>query len=65
MLGIALYIHTFTAICGLSAQEKVPLGKRLMMQMFGKKSRGVRLILNHEVIFFVLINFYEQKSIRF
>ena len=44
---------------------KVPLGKRLMMQMFGKKSRGVRLILNQYVIFFfLLIDFHEQKSIR-
>lgn len=45
---------------------KIPLGKRLMMLIFGKKSRGVSLILNLRIIFLSCsLIFTKQKSLRF
>ena len=50
---------TFSAIKNL----KISFGKRLMLLFFGKKSRGVRLVLDY--FSFVLIDLHEQKSTRF
>ena len=52
--------RTFNEIKNL----KVPFGKRLML-FFSKKSRGVRLILVGIFFSSVLIDFHEQKSLRF
>ena len=46
---------------------KIPFGKKFIdMNIFGKKSRGVRLIFKSwNYLYFVLIDLHKQKSIRF